>query len=139
MSDNAQRKNAGKVELSRNHWVAEYEEAKVWQFGSIKYQEKSRADTPNWEKLWGDETIAVALDSMMRHVNAVRRGELFDPESSLPHMAHVRCNAAMILKYMYDQGMLNPLIYDANEPHAEGVKETERDTDKATDFKGGPL
>jgi hypothetical protein len=54
--------------------------AAVYTFGSIKY------DDNNWRKgtRWGRVFAA-----LMRHAWAYWRGEIFDPESGLPHMAHV--------------------------------------------------
>ena len=89
----AQRHNQGKTDLSLLPVEACAQEALVWGFGANKY---GRA---NWKKLWGDDTINVAMASLMRHAFAVLNGELEDSESGLPHAAHIRCNAAMILEY----------------------------------------
>ena len=52
----------------------------------------------NWEKgLSWSETLA----SLERHVSAFKRGEDFDMESNLPHMAHAACNALFLLEFMH--------------------------------------
>lgn len=94
VSDTAKRHNEGKPRLSLIPAEAQIQEAKVWTHGAEKYGES------NWEKLWGDKTVSVCLDSALRHLLAIQAGELYDEESGLPHAAHVRCNMAMILEYM---------------------------------------
>lgn len=61
--------------------------ARVLQKGAEKYALR------NWEQgLKWDECVG----SLMRHVNAWRRGEEVDPETGLSHMAHVLCNAMFL-------------------------------------------
>jgi hypothetical protein len=51
----------------------------------------------NWEKgLSWAETLA----SLERHVAAFKKGEDFDQEYNLPHMAHAACNALFLLEFM---------------------------------------
>lgn len=49
----------------------------------------------NWKK--GMITSEVA-ESLLRHTFALLRGEINDPESGLPHIGHIMCNA-MFLEY----------------------------------------
>jgi hypothetical protein len=35
---------------------------------------------------------------MLRHAFAIQRGEINDPESGLPHAAHIMCCAAFIVE-----------------------------------------
>ena len=93
----AQRHNQGKIDLSLLPVEACTQEALVWGFGEKKYGRN------NWTKLWGDNTVNVAMASLLRHAFAVLNGELEDSESGLPHAAHIRCNAAMILEYQKQQ------------------------------------
>ena len=109
------RKNQSKVEMHRLPPDALLEEAKVWTVGAIKYPD-SPDGTANWEKLWGDKTLAICLDSLMRHTLAIQRGEVRDPETGLPHAAHARCNLAMIIRYQLQQEELHPALVP-NTPH----------------------
>jgi hypothetical protein len=99
MSTTADRHNQGKVDLTYLPGEALEQEARVWEFGASKYARDQ------WRKLWGEDTIRVCMASAMRHMVAINSGELHDPESGLPHAAHVRCNMAMILEYMKIQGI----------------------------------
>lgn len=89
----ASRHNVGKVDYTLIPVDAAKEEALVWGFGMTKY------GRGNWEKLWGDDTVNVVLASILRHVHAIQEGEVNDPESGLKHAAHIRCNAAMLVRY----------------------------------------
>lgn len=61
----------------------ELEVAKVMTFGAKKY------GAENWRKL---ENLSDRYTSaLMRHTNAMRRGELRDDESGLLHSAHAIC------------------------------------------------
>lgn len=93
----ATRYNSNKPELSN---IFKYipmdsllEEAEVWKMGAEKY------GMYNWEKLWGDDTVKVVSDSLLRHLNAIIQGESHDKESGKQHAAHIRANAAMLLRY----------------------------------------
>ena len=97
MTEKAKRFNTGKVDLTLIPWDAEIQEALVWMMGEEKYGRN------NWEKLWGDDTMDVCLASAMRHINYMKQGEMIDQESGLPHAAHVRCNMAMIIRYLGEQ------------------------------------
>lgn len=50
----------------------------------------------NWK---GGLKVTEVIESMQRHINALMRGENNDPESGLPHIGHIQCNA-MFLGYM---------------------------------------
>ena len=58
--------------------------------GAIKYA------PDNWRKLedLGDRYYGAAL----RHITAYRRGEMLDPESGHPHLAHAVCCLLFILE-----------------------------------------
>lgn len=141
MSNNtAKRYNKNKVELSRVPEVALLEEAKVWMYGEKKYPREDPKGPANWRKLWGDETVNVALNSALRHIMAMCEGKMLDEETGLPNASHVRCNMAFILQYMADEKLLNPHIYDAKEP-PKNTKESEEPADKPYDrpsyYQGG--
>lgn len=92
----AKRYNSGKPRLSLIPHDALLEEGHVWTKGAEKYGDY------NWEKLWGDKTVGVVLDSMLRHINEIQKGNHIDSESGKHHGAHIRCNAAMLIRY-YNQ------------------------------------
>lgn len=74
-------------------WFSE-DTAKVLTMGAMKYAED------NW-KLNTD--IKRYIGALERHLNEIKKGELFDAESTLQHTAHIACNA-MFLHYMIRKG-----------------------------------
>lgn len=95
MSDEskAKRYNEGKIDYTLLPLDALREEALVWTAGMEKYGRR------NWEKLWGDDTRQVVGASALRHLLAYLGGEEYDPETGLHHLAHLRCNCAMGIRY----------------------------------------
>jgi hypothetical protein len=77
-----------------NYWD---ECAKVFDFGRRKYSEWNWAKGMPWTKV---------IACMKRHLAAIERGEDIDPESGLPHIGHLMCNALMLEHYMkhYKEG-----------------------------------
>lgn len=82
--------------------------ARVLTFGANKYTRNGWQTVPN-----AVERYEAAL---MRHLNAHRRGELFDPESGLTHLEHALCNLAFLV-YFQARRMALP---DARDPGDEG-------------------
>lgn len=76
---------------------AQEQYAKVLTKGAEKYAERNWEKGMRWSKV---------LASMKRHILAFERGEDFDKETGLYHMAHVMCNAAFLTEYykIYPQG-----------------------------------
>lgn len=95
-SSKATRHNQGKTDYTLLPVDALEAEARVWMQGQTKY------GRGNWEKLWGDDTCTVVMQSLLRHAFAIMKGELVDPESGQHHAAHIRCNAAMLIRH-YNQ------------------------------------
>jgi len=89
--ESADRYNDGKPRLALNPPVALTEIAKVWTFGAKKY------DSFNWYK---GLTYTSILDSLERHIQAIKMGEDVDPESGCLHAAHAGCNIMMLLEFI---------------------------------------
>jgi hypothetical protein len=104
----ASRFNEGKVDFTLLPIDALRAEALVWAAGRVKYPRDDRhpetgVPLGNWEKLWGENTIPLALACALRHINAMLEGELIDAETGQPHAANVRCNMAMIIRYINEK------------------------------------
>lgn len=65
--------------------------AKVGDYGAKKYDQWNYTKGMPWMKLLG---------SCSRHLASFIRGQDLDPESGLPHMAHLAYNALILLGYM---------------------------------------
>jgi len=60
---------------------------RVLEFGSIKYERD------NWKR---GMPVTEILDSTLRHIAAIGRGEDVDPESGILHISHLQCNAMFL-------------------------------------------
>ena len=78
--------NAGKPRWSLMHYKSMEPMIRVLEYGAEKY------DDHNWQK--GLIPVEV-LECLQRHLAAIMDGEVNDPESGLPHIGHVMCNAMM--------------------------------------------
>ena len=98
------RHNAGKTRHDLVPAFAQEQYARVLTFGALKYEER------NWEK---GMPWSKVLASLERHLQAVKNGEDFDPETGLLHSAHIMCNAAFLTQYFktYPQGDDRPHGY----------------------------
>lgn len=74
--------------------------ARVLTFGAKKYE------AHNWRKGIAYSRI---VNSLMRHLMAIQKGELIDPESGLPHIDHLGCNWMFLSNYMKTKPELNDL------------------------------
>lgn len=88
------RYNEGKPKLSLVSFLALTGLARVLEFGANKYS------AWNWVK---GMPLDQVLDSTLRHIAAIQRGEELDAESGLPHIDHVQCNT-MFLSHFYHEG-----------------------------------
>lgn len=69
--------------------------------GLKKYRERD-----NWKKV--PNAKQRYLDALYRHLEAHRRGQLYDPDSTdptMPHMAAVAVNALFLLEFMLDPNL----------------------------------
>lgn len=96
--------NEGKTRHDLVPAFAQEQYAKVLTLGAQKYAER------NWEKGMAWSKV---MASLMRHTQAIMRGEDYDKESGLLHSAHVMCNAAFLTEYykIYPQGDDRPHHY----------------------------
>jgi len=59
-------------------------------YGALKY------DRHNWRKGFNWSSL---LDSLQRHIDAVKDGEDIDEESGLPHLCLIGCNVAFLIEH----------------------------------------
>ena len=67
------------------------EVAAVMTFGAAKYADDGWRTLPNAEGRY--------TGALLRHMVAIQSGEELDPESGLPHIAHVACNAMFLTHF----------------------------------------
>tara|TARA_R110000744_G_scaffold11037_1_gene33803 strand:- start:4680 stop:5051 length:372 start_codon:yes stop_codon:yes gene_type:complete len=91
-TDKGTRYNSGKTQFSYmlNADVAMKGMCDVFEFGAQKYARN------NWKK--GLDTNEV-MDSLLRHLTSYANGEVLDPESGLPHIDHITCNAVFLATF----------------------------------------
>lgn len=74
--------------------------AKVLTFGKKKYSEDNWLELPDAEKRY--------YSAAMRHIEARRKGEVFDKESGLRHISHaITCLEFMLYKEIKDEEAKN--------------------------------
>lgn len=71
------------------------EVAEVLTFGAKKYS------PDNWKYV--DKATERYLDATLRHINAVQRGEVLDPESGNHHYAHAVCSLLFLLELWHEE------------------------------------
>ena len=97
---NGIRLNDNKLRYDLCPAIAQREYAKVWTQGLEKYPAR------NWEKGF---LFSEVIASAMRHLEAMRLGEMIDEESGLLHSAHLMANAAMLTEFHFTHPELNDL------------------------------
>lgn len=102
--DKGLRFNQGKTRYDLQPPFADEQYAMVLTKGAEKYAERNWEQGMRWSKV---------ISSLERHLQAIKRGEDFDPESGLLHSAHVMTNAAFLTEYykIYPQGDDRPHSY----------------------------
>lgn len=91
------RYNKGKTNWNLVDLKAHEQMVRVLEFGAKKYS------PDNWKR---GMDWSIVLASLKRHIAAFEKGEDYDPDSGLLHMAHVACNAHFLTTYyrIYPQG-----------------------------------
>ena len=82
--------NGGKPRLDLIPLMGLEDCANVFEYGSKKYAPWNWAKGMPWSAVVG---------CMLRHLSAIQRGEDLDPESGLPHVGHLMCNAVMLATF----------------------------------------
>lgn len=98
--------DSGKLQYTLVPPYALQEVARNLTAGLKKYKERN-----NWQKV--PEARQRYMDALMRHFEAIRRGEIIDHESTEPNMSHmsaVAVNAMFLLEFMY-----NPELQETKE------------------------
>lgn len=75
--------DTGKAMMHLAPPLMELEVARVLTFGAGKY------GAENWRTL--DDLHNRYVSAALRHINAIKRGEVYDEESGLTHAAHAVC------------------------------------------------
>ncbi len=101
MDNKALRYNKNKPKLSLIDLSKMEDCANVLEFGAKKYSRD------NWKK---GLPLSEILDSMLRHIAAIQKGEWLDPESGLPHIGHIQCNALFLAWMMQNRPDLDDRI-----------------------------
>ena len=76
------------------------EVAKVLTFGANKYAAHAWKNVPN--------AVSRYEAALLRHLIAHSKGEVVDPESGLPHLAHAACNMMFLLELNANGAEYNP-------------------------------
>ncbi len=90
MKEEAKRYNEGKNRMDLVPPILTEEVGKVMTFGAQKYDPYNWAKGMKWSK---------CIASLKRHLTAFERGEDFDPETGIYHLAHIGCNITFLLDY----------------------------------------
>lgn len=106
---NGNRYNNGKLRHSLVHPKAQEDMVDVLTYGAEKYSEYDKNGnviydgSMNWRN--GLSWMSV-IDSLKRHINAIERGEDYDPETGKLHIAHAACNVHFLnaFYYIFPQG-----------------------------------
>jgi len=88
----AVKNDAMKPRMSLVPQLAKYDVAKVMTYGEEKYAAFNWMEGFKW---------TILTDAVDRHLTAFLCGEDKDPESGLPHLAHLACSVMMALENCY--------------------------------------
>lgn len=87
----AAKHDLGKLRWDCLPWPAVEQVVRVLTFGADKYSAWSWPSVPDARRRY--------FAALVRHAVAWLRGERLDPESGLPHLAHLACNALFLLSF----------------------------------------
>ncbi len=87
----AAKHDLGKLRWDCLPWPAVEQVVRVLTFGAEKYSAWSWPGVPDARRRY--------FAALIRHAVAWLRGERLDPESGLPHLAHLACNALFLLSF----------------------------------------
>ena len=88
----------GKLQWSLLPWSGLKGAVEVLMMGAKKYSRDNWKEVPDAKVRY--------LDAMLRHVAAMQDGDGIDPESGLPHIDHVVCNAMFLAHFEAERGRL---------------------------------
>ena len=89
MSDKGAKHDTGKLKMELLPPGPIMDIAEVMTFGAQKYDDR------NWEKGISDQRLYGALQ---RHLHKYWRGEVYDPEFGLTHLAHAACCIVFLME-----------------------------------------
>jgi hypothetical protein len=90
MENKALRYNKGKKRWGLVHYKSLEPMVDVLAYGADKYTTPERQGANQWKDGLDKREV---LESLQRHLAALMDGETHDPESGLPHIGHLMCNA----------------------------------------------
>lgn len=88
----AEKFDGGKLRWSLLPWKGVEWIVRVMEYGAMKYSAHGWRHLPDAKERY--------LEALTRHMVEIHKGNIIDPESGLPHLAHVACNAVFLL-YFY--------------------------------------
>lgn len=91
MQDQKVKADAGKLRLTLVPTSLIKAVAKIRMYGNAKYPD---GGPDNWKQVEPERY----KDALYRHWIAYQDGERLDPESGLPHLWHLACNAAFLIE-----------------------------------------
>lgn len=86
----ATKNDSGKAPLSLIPSKAQVEEAFVWKHGEGVHGRDNWRQGFQWTRI---------IDAILRHATSYKEGQTLDPETGRSHMAHIRCDAAMLIEF----------------------------------------
>lgn len=88
MENDGKKYDCGKVRMDLIPLDVVENIGKVLTYGAQKYSDNSWQNLPDFWKRY--------KAALLRHLTAIDKGELIDPESGLPHIDHVLCNTVFL-------------------------------------------